>query len=247
MSAGRSYWTLIARALAVSGTAVMTFVSTAAAQGPGCTPAERRDALRAMQAQVLAVAPRRLDSLEKAIQPGELLGNWILSHGHVVFAHSGAVPVGNARAIDPWPQLLQYAPSPASSPTAWLDFNGPDGPYRLNGWAYLVRYERGSSPPKRRCIADGEWYIHDAGWHLMNGSMLATPDATAEPSRPKLDVGIVVWHPQYWDLHVWMGEDGTPTVSFANPKATGAGLRLPDEVNYRLVNGRRQPVSDPKQ
>ena len=89
----------------------MTLVS-AAAQGSGCTPAERRDALRAMQAQALAVAPRRLDSLEKAIQPGGLLGNWILSHGHVVFAHSGAVPVGNARAMDPWPQLLQYAPSP---------------------------------------------------------------------------------------------------------------------------------------
>jgi hypothetical protein len=83
MSTGRSCWTLIARALAVSGTAVMTFVSTAAAQGSGCTPAERRDALRAMQAQVLAVAPRRLDSLEKAIHPGELLGNWILSHGPI--------------------------------------------------------------------------------------------------------------------------------------------------------------------
>jgi hypothetical protein len=144
------------------------------------------------------------------------------------------------------PQLLQYAPSPSSSPAEWLDFNGPDGPYRLNGWAYLVRYERGSRPPKRRCIAEDEWYIHDVGWHLMNGSMLATPDATAEPPRPTLDVGIVVWHPQYWDLHVWMGEDGTPTVSFANPKATGGGLRLPDEVNYRLVNGRRQLVSYPK-
>jgi len=66
-------------------------------------------------------------------------------------------------------------------PSEWLDFNGPDGPYRLNGW---------------------------------------------------LDVGIVVWHPQYWDLHLWVGEEGTPTVSFANPKATGAGLHLPDEVTW---------------
>ena len=56
------------RAFVVTGIAVMTFVSTAAAQGSGCMPAERRDALRAIQAQVLAVAPRRLDSLEKAIQ-----------------------------------------------------------------------------------------------------------------------------------------------------------------------------------
>ena len=247
MSAAQSDWTLIARALTVSGTAVMTFVSAAAAQGAGCTPAERRDALRALQAQVLAATPQRLDSLEKAIQPGGVLAEWILSHGHVVFAHSGAVPVGNARATNPWPQLLQYAPSPDRSPSEWLDYNGPDGPYRLIGWAYLGRYERGSRPPRQRCIADDEWYIHDAGWHLMNGSMLATPDATVEPPRPKLDVGIVVWHPQFWDLHLWMGEDGTPIVSFANPKATGAGLRLPDDVNYRLVNGRRKPVSPMKE
>ena len=246
MSAGLSDRPLIARTLMLAGTVVMTFASTGAAQSSDCTVEERRDVLRAMQAQVLEVAPRQLDSLEKAIQPRGVLAAWILSHGHVVFAHSGAVPVGNARAKDPWPQLLQYAPSPSSSPSEWLDFNGPDGPYRLIGWAYLERYEGGSRPPRKRCIADAEWYIHDAGWHLMNGSMLATPDATAEPARPKLDVGIVVWHPQYWDLHMWMGEDGIPTVSFANPKAPGGGLHLPDEVNYRLVNGRRQPVSQPK-
>lgn len=73
--------------------------------------------------------------------------------------------------------------------------------------------------------------------------MLATPDATTEPPRPKLDVAIVVWHPQYWDLHVWMGEDGTPIVSFANPKAPGAGLHLPDEVkspSYVNVEERRE-------
>jgi hypothetical protein len=144
------------------------------------------------------------------------------------------------------PQLPQYAPSPHSSPSEWLDYNGPDGPYRLIGWAYLGRYERGSRPPRQRCIADDEWYIHDAGWHLMNGSMLASPDATVEPPRPILDVGIVVWHPQFCDLHLWMGEDGTPIVSFANPKATGAGRCLPDDVNYRLVNGRREPVSPMK-
>ena len=138
---------MIARALTLAGSMLVTFAATSGAQDSNCTAAERRAVLRSMQAEVLKVAPRRLDSLEKAIQPGGVLAQWILS-----------------------------------------------------------------------------------------------PDATVEPPRPKLDVGIVVWHPQYWDLHVWMGGDGTPTVSFANPKATGAGLSLPDEVNYRLVNGRRVPV-----
>lgn len=107
MFAGRSDRTPIARTFALAGTLVMTFVSLDAAQVSDCTIEERRDVLRAMQAQVLEVAPRRLDSLEKAIQPRGVLAAWILSHGHVVFAHSGAVPVGNARAKDPWPQLLQ--------------------------------------------------------------------------------------------------------------------------------------------
>jgi hypothetical protein len=104
-------------------------------------------------------------------------------------AHTGAVPIGNRRAKDPMPQLLQYAPSPLSSPTDWLDYNGPDGPYRLIGWAYLLEYEPGSRPPSRRCIADSEWFIHEAGWHLLDGGMLVTPDAAREertaPDQPR--------------------------------------------------------------
>ena len=51
------------------------------------------------------------------------------------------------------------APSPSTSSAEWLDFNGPDRPYRLNGWVYWGRYGPGSRPPQRRCIDDGEWYI----------------------------------------------------------------------------------------
>jgi hypothetical protein len=224
---------------------LMNSAGTALAQGAPCTTEQRRDALRSMQAEVFALAPHRLDSLAKAIEPGRPLAGFILSHGHVVLAH-GAVPVGNVRATDPWPHLLLYAPSPSSTPSDWRDFDGPDGPYQLTGWAYTVRYEPGSRPPHRRCIADDEWYVHDAGWHLTNGGMLVTPDATVEPPRPKLDVGFVVWHPQYWDLHVWPGEDGVPTVSFVNPRARPGGLSLPEEAFFRLVNGRRQPISQPK-
>jgi peroxiredoxin len=105
MFAGLSVRTLIVRTVALAGIVVMTFpsTSTSAAQDSDCTVEERRNVLRAMQAQVLEVAPRQLDSLEKAIEPRAVLVEWILSHGHVVFAHSGAVPVGNARATHPWP------------------------------------------------------------------------------------------------------------------------------------------------
>jgi hypothetical protein len=56
----------------------------------------------------------------------------------------------------------------------------------------------------------------------MDGGMLLTPDATGEPPRPQLKVGIYFWHPQAWDIHFWSGEDGVPTVSFHNPKDPGA-------------------------
>jgi hypothetical protein len=98
------------------------------ARETGCTPEQRREALRALQTQVLQAAPRQLDSLEKAIQPGGPLAGWGLSHGHVVLATAGAVALDNLKAKDPMPQLLLYAPSPSSSPADWLDFDGPDGP-----------------------------------------------------------------------------------------------------------------------
>lgn len=75
MFAGLSVRTLIVRTVALAGIVVMTFpsTSTSAAQDSDCTVEERRNVLRAMQAQVLEVAPRQLDSLEKAIEPRAVL------------------------------------------------------------------------------------------------------------------------------------------------------------------------------
>lgn len=190
---------------------------------------------------MLQVVPRQLASLEEAIKPGGPLAGWRLSHGHVVLAGGGAVPVDNLRAQDPMPQLLLYAPSPSSSAADWLDFDGPDGPYRLVEWAYLAPYRPGADPPRRRCIAASEWFIHEAGWHLLDGGMLLTPDATAEPPRPQPEAGIYFWHPQTWDTHFWIVEAGAPTISFANPNDPGGGLYLPEGAFFSLVHGRKQP------
>ena len=225
--------------------AIVAGATAAAAQATDCTPELRRETLRALQRQVLRLVPRELESLDKAIQPGGPLAGWRLTHGHVVMAHSGAVPLGNIAAKAPLPQLLQYAPSPTSNPRDWLDSHGEDGPYRLIGWAYLAPFDP-AGPPNRPCTDSSEWFVHDAGWHLMDGGMLATPDAAVEPPRPELAVGIYMWHGKQWDLHLWIQEDGVPTISFANPSAPGGGYKLPDWVSYYLVNGRKQLPPKPR-
>jgi hypothetical protein len=197
--------------------------------------------------RVLEVAPRQLNALEKAVQPGGPLAGWRLSHGHVVIAGGGAVPLDNLEAQDPMPQLLLYAPSPSTAPADWLDFDGPDGPYRLIGWGYISPYTPGADPPRRQCVAASEWFIHEAGWHLMDGGMLLTPDARGEPPRPQLKVGIYFWHPRPWDIHFWSGEDGVPTISLHNPEDPGGGVQLPEDAFFYLVEDHKQLPPRPKE
>jgi hypothetical protein len=77
--------------------------------------------------------------------------------------------------------------------------------------------------------------------------MLLTPDATSEPPRPSLKVGIHMWHPQVWDINFWSGEDGVPVIAYANPRAPGGGRELPAGAFFRLVNGRKQPLPQSKE
>lgn len=210
-------------------------------QNGGCTPAQRNEVLRSWQSLVQRTFPREVQSLTDATRPGGPLQGWRLSHGHVVIAGGGAVPLDNANNKAPMPQILMYAPSPSSSPADWIDFDGPDGPYRLIGWAYFAPFDNSSGPPELRCIREDEWVVHEAGWHLLNGGMLLTPDATAEPPRPPVRAGILMWHPRVWDIHFWMSDNG-PTVAFDNPRAPDGGLCLPEASFYVLRNGRKAPV-----
>jgi len=195
-----------------------------------------------LQTHVLDTFPHEVESLETATRLGGSLEGWRLSHGHVVIAGGGAVPIDNVNMRAPTPQILMYAPSPASSTADWIDYDGPDGPYRLVGFAYIAPYQPGSTPPQMTCIGENEWVIHEAGWHLMNGNMLLTPNATTEPPRPAIRAGIQMWHPQVWDVHFWIG-DSVPTVAFNNPNAPDGGLCLPLGSFYVLRKGRKQPIS----
>jgi hypothetical protein len=214
------------------------------ARETGCSARQRDETLRALQREVLASAPREVASLAAATQPGGPLAGWRLSHGHVVLSTAGAVGVDNVRAAPPRPQLLLYAPASGGKPAEWLDFDGDDGPYRLVGWAYIAPYEHGTRPPARPCIAASEWFVHEAGWHTMDGSMRLTPGAASEPPRPSGDdVAIHFWHPRAWDLHLWLGDDGLPTVAFANPRAAPGGLALPHGAFLRMEGGALRPFS----
>jgi hypothetical protein len=209
-----------------------------------CTAEQRAETFRTWQAQVFERAPQQVAALDQAVAPSGELEGWRLSHGLVVLQGAGGVAVDNVRATDPMPQLLVYEPSPASTAADWLDHDGADGPYRLVGWAHLAPYLPGSRPPSRPCVAASEWLVHEAGFHLMDGGMLLTANATSEPARPAVPVHF--WHPRVWDLHVWAGADGVPAVAFANPNAREGGVRLPGAAFLQVVNGRWQPArADP--
>jgi hypothetical protein len=239
-------------AIALSGLALASSMSGSASSlgGPasapgksGCTAAQRSAVLRAMQAAVENAAPTRIDSLEKAVAPGGALPGWRLAHGYVVLSGAGAVGLDNLAAVDPMPPLLLYAPSDSSTAADWLDFDGPDDPYRLVGWGYLAPYTPGSSPPQMPCIAPDEWLVHEAGWHLKDGGMHLTPGASEEPSRPA-GLDVLMWHPRVWDLHVWRGGNGEPSIAFANANARRGGRDLPPAAFFRMENGRAVPVSN---
>jgi hypothetical protein len=246
MTTPRSYGSRAAMSVAValgstcfvlpSGAQPIPYAPTALSAATGCSPAERQQALRDMQDEVLAAAPNELESFAAAIEPGGPLAGWRLSHGYAALATAGAVATDNLEAPPPLPPLLLYEPSPSSTAADWLDFDGPDDPYRLVGWAYVAPYMPGSQPPSRRCIAAAEWLVHEAGWHLQDGGMQLTPGALEEPPRPP-GLAIHMWHPRVWDLHVWRSDDGVPTVSFANPRERPGGKVLPRDAFFYLVDG----------
>ena len=242
----RTPWLAALIALAAgAGGADASRPAGARAASPSCAPAQRREALREAQAEVTRAVPLELPSLDKATAEGGPLERWQLSHGHVVLAGAGGVAVHNLEVPAPLPQVLIYAPSATSAPESWLDFDGEEGPYRLVGWAYLGPYTPGSSPPARPCVAPSEWWVHEAGWHLMNGGMVLTPDASTEPPRRELGSEVYFWHPAVWDVHFWLGEDGVPEVTLHNPGARRGGLDLPEAAFFRFVNGRREAARPP--
>ena len=186
--------------------------------------------LTALQEELLATFPVRIEAVEDHQGSDDhRLAGYRKSHGDVVLKGMGLTLV---QFEDPdRPQLLFYRPVDGD-PRSWLDFEGPDGPYELVGWGYVpAPYPVSPEPPQRECIPTEKWFIHEAGWHLLDGDMRVTPESRLEePERPEdLESRIDFWHPAAWDIHLWVRKD-VPEISVLDPQAGPHGLELPSEA-----------------
>lgn len=182
--------------------------------------------LAGLQQDLLAAFPHHVESIRSEIarENGPLTG-YALSHGDVVLKGMGLTLV---QFDDPGrPELLFYRPTEAPA-SEWLDFDGPDGPYELVGWGYLPGlYSAEPSAPEMECIPSEAWFVHEAGWHLLDGDMRLTPEARREePDVPAdLEGSVMYWHPAGWDIHLWVREE-VPEISLLDPTAGTGGLAI---------------------
>lgn len=130
------------------------------------------------------------------------------------------------------PTLLMYRPSPKAKDV--VDPHGPDYPYELAGWGYAGPYTPGVAPPwitsdpLLKCVYYGEWFVHERSVHPFDtwqnipvppvedfpGQVPAGTAPTPDECTPAC---IGASHPRLWDLHLWTGKLGVPTVSMLNP------------------------------
>jgi hypothetical protein len=120
------------------------------------------------------------------------------------------------------PELLLYRPDPGASDVT--DPFGADFPYRLAGWGYLGSYDFARHPAGAGpCFERSDWFVHERGIHDFPrlGFVSVPPkedfhgqDPGNEPFAP-FPPGFP--HPRFWDMHLWLGPEGVPTVSMLNP------------------------------
>jgi hypothetical protein len=183
-----------------------------------------------MQQRVTERFPRVIQSMETALaDSSSSLSGYFLGHGSVILAGMG-LTLGQFE--DPSkPNLLFYWPTD-SPPSEWLDFDGPDDPYRLVGWGYIpALYPLQSEPPEMECIPKNEWFVHEAGWHLLDGDMVITPQSRLEqpPIPSELEGKIMMWHEAGWDIHLWIRDD-VPAISLIDESLPAGGLQLAEEA-----------------
>lgn len=105
-----------------------------------------------------------------------------------------------------------------------------DEPLQLVGWGYpapQVFEER----PTFGCVPYHEWFLHAAGWHTPeDGGMVVDPGVENVEEYPaalqaaEAGGGLLAYHPQVWDLHLWADESGVPRVTIWNDPG---GARIP--------------------
>lgn len=163
------------------------------------------------------------------------------SHGFVSFNGNG-VTFAKVLTMDGpprigEPQVLMYAPTPGNISRIAEPFVA-DPPYTLIGWGYTARYVPGQIP-FFFCFPAESWFVHEAGWHTLDGGFDATPPPEATPGAapapatpPTINIG--AWHTRFWDIHLWVNRaGGLPGIGVLNP--TGAptgGTPLPGNAFF---------------
>lgn len=154
------------------------------------------------------------------------------------------------------PDLLLYAPRPREDGESASDYFTAitdilaDPPYTLLGVAYGATHLSATRRPRLGCIPSDQWFVHEAGYHQLDGGYQATPPnetilgETAVSSggpimgmaptwAPAPDEGSPVWHPRLWDLHFWIVNSGSgkPVMRFGVPQGQ-VGIELEDGFFY---------------
>lgn len=143
------------------------------------------------------------------------------------------------------PDLLFYAPRAPNAGESNANYLAavtdplPDPPYTLAGWAYGRIYDGIPGPPARRpslgCVPSDAWFLHEAGYHLLNGNMALTPPDEDVPGATPVGVSafpipptaVGAWHPRIWDLHLWVNDGGPPDVAIFSPTPIAGLTMLP--------------------
>jgi hypothetical protein len=200
-----------------------------------CTPAQRRTALAEDQRLVLARVGD-LTRLDDLVDLAALAGRgWnVLPHGWNSFRGMGMAVLRGEEIPRPEPlpgrpELLLYRPDPGASNVT--DPLGADFPYQLAGWGYLGSYDFAKHPTSAgSCFTRTDWFVHERGIHDFQtlGFVPVPPKEDfhghSPGNEPFVPLTPGVPHSRFWDMHVWLGAEGLPTVSMLNPGTPIPGI-----------------------
>lgn len=170
--------------------------------------------------------------LVRLAEPREGALYTVLTHQFVNIRGMGMSVVNRTGGSPGKPSLLLYKPSPKAKNV--LDPLGADYPYELVGWGYAGLYTPGAVPPAysadplTKCLQYDEWFVHERSVHPFTnwqnipvppvedfpGQVLGETAPGPEECTPACPGAN---HPRLWDIHIWIGKCGVPTVSMFNP------------------------------
>jgi hypothetical protein len=230
--------------LADGGSEVLTARSEEQRLVVGCTREDtRRDlaqALTAHAARLTTTTPHTLAPLQGFPLPAHLNAS-IFGNGMTFAIPPNRIP--SAAGVDlSRPTLAFYAPRPRAPEETVASYNAtvseplfPDPPYSFIGVAYTAVYDPARRPTVG-CIPSHQWFVHEAGFHLLDGGMLMTPPndngvpgSALMLAPPPIIPPSPVWHARFWDLHVWLPPDDNPENPIVRIFRPGfvPGLQLP--------------------